>query len=99
MANPGAFMIIMTIIVWIGSMAGGLPYCSQIDYPTNPELHCTGNGLFYYDNFINENLHNSEGNPVMMYSIAAHFVNNYILAFLVSLMLGTYYFSIRRKMT
>jgi hypothetical protein len=112
MANPGAFLIIMTLVFWIGSMAGGLPQCDTTDpiipppdgTGTEQQYVCTGNGFFYYQDLVPENslrfsVADGKYHPDKIFSFSAHFINNYILAILVSLMGATYWFSIRRRMT
>lgn len=83
-ANPGAFLLIMTGIIFLGSVAGGL----------------TGNGFFYISNIIPEagfpgvayGLGSSQ-------QYMAHFINNYLIFGYMALFLLGYWMSVSRRQT
>ncbi|MCK9370011.1 hypothetical protein M0R04_08920 [Candidatus Dojkabacteria bacterium] len=83
-ANPGAFLIIMTIVIFLGSAAGGL----------------TGNGFFYISNIIPEagspGVFYALDSPQQY---MAHFINNYLIFGYMLLFLSGYWLSVSRRQT
>jgi len=82
-ANPGAFLLIMTVIVFLGSAAGGL----------------TGNGFFYISNMVPEVTlvgHQAIATPG---AAMAHFINNYLIAIYMMIFVAGYWLSVSRRQT
>ena len=81
--NPGAFLIIMTVIVIMGSIAGGL----------------TGNGFFYISNVVPEGYVVAGTYYGTQGQYMGHFINNYLVAIYMLIFLLGYWLSVSRRQT
>jgi hypothetical protein len=83
-ANPGAFLAMLTVIFWLGSLAGG--------------RSCENPGFFYLDGLFGAD-HIVVGGAIVCSSgfFGTYMLNNYIIAITVLLIFLTYILNVQRR--